>query len=113
MFIENTTAPNIWHAEWFYFLNEKVVYQIVLDTWTNNEYTIYVGKKDPNAEGNVKLFKLTGGRTVTIPIPLAGLPIQQWTHLGFYGGPGRMTIWMRDTNHVTVVQEELTVIVKD
>lgn len=79
--------------------------------YDNNEYTIYTGQMEPNAVGNKKILTLTGGRTVTLPWPNAGLPIQQWTHLGFYGGAGRMTIWLEDKTSVLVKMDILKVVV--
>ena len=92
-------------------MKENVITQIVLDMYDNNEYTIYSGAQEPNTEGNKKYMKLTGGRTVTIPWPNAGLPMQQWTHLSFTGGAGRMTIWLRDPNFVIIKSDTLKVVV--
>lgn len=115
MQIENkrSESENIWHAEWFYFAKGKAIKQIVLEMYENNEYTIYTGKQEPQAVGNKKILTLTGGRTITIPWPVAGLPIQQWTHLGFYGGAGRMTIWLEDKNFVFIKVDTLKVTVTE
>lgn len=101
----NTTDG--WVSEVFYFSRAKVIRQIVLEMDSFEEYTIYSGAQDPNDPSNRVIFKARGPRTVTIPWPLAGLPAVQWTHLGFYGGEGRMTIWLADKNHISIKQEIL------
>jgi hypothetical protein len=75
------------------------------------DYSVYLGAQGPNSDGNQVIFRARGPRTVTIPWPLAGLAIQEFKHLGFYGGSGRMTVWFEDLNYVTVKQEILQVIV--
>lgn len=112
MSIRQRKLENEWVAEWFYFTEPKVVWQIVLEMDEYVEYAVFLGVQDPNIDGNLVVFRAHGPRTVTIPWPLAGLPIRQWQHLSFFGGQGRMTIWLEDTNHVMIKQETLRVVVK-
>jgi len=103
---------NEWLAEWFYFMDAKSVRQIILEMDEHVPYTIFMGAQEPLAEGNKIVFEADGPGIVTIPVPLAGLPVQQFKHLGFYGGSGRMTIWMDNKNFVIIKQDDLKVVVK-
>ncbi len=100
-----------WISESLYAFAPKVAWQIVLEMDDRADYTVYLGAQDPNFDGNQVIFRARGPRTVTIPWPLAGLAIQEYKHLGFYGGSGRMTVWFEDLNFIAVKQEILHVIV--
>lgn len=100
---------NVWHGEWFYFMNENVVRQIVLQAFDDSLYSIMVGGQEP--KDAKKIFEFQGPGSVTIPYPLAGLAIQQWTHLYTTGGSSRMTIWLDSKNSVIIKTDELKAVI--
>ena len=110
--IRNRKLENEWIGEWFYFMEAVSVRQIILEMDEHAAYAIYIGTQEPFTDGNKVIFEANGPGIVTIPVPLAGLGIQQFKHLGFYGGTGRMTIWLDSKNSVIIKQDDLKAIVK-